>query len=217
MFTASFLLMTMSAFAQDVKVGFRTGATSFKVNHDLFEDKRDYVVGLDLAIPVEISLNKYFSIQPELHFTQKGVAFDDLEEGIDQRLEFKTNYLELPVLLKAKYGTEKLKLYAFVAPSIGYATNRFVTEQIGDGDKEKEGIGFITDGPVQDQRWEFSAIGGLGVELKAGVGSLVLDTRYSLGLTDGDKFLEDRPADWQKSFNRGCTFSIGYMIPLGEK
>jgi len=126
-----------------------------------------------------MSIGPIFSIQPELHFIQKGVQFEEVVDGQDETFKVKTNYLELPVLLKANYGGERFKGYAFVAPSLGYATNRFTKEIIGDEDDVKDDVDFIDEGDAQSQRWEFSTIGGIGGSMKAGLGSVVLDVRYS--------------------------------------
>jgi len=205
-----------TAFSQKTAIGFRTGASYFTINNDLLEENAKYELGLDLAIPVEFQISPIFSIQPELHFSQKGVAFEGMEDGQEQKIAVKTNYLELPVLFKANYGNERFKAYAFVAPSVGYAINRFATEKLGDQDIEKEDIEFVKNGDVQDQRWEFNAMGGIGGSMKAGIGHFVADVRYSFGLSDNTKFKQDKPSDWKKSTNRGCTLSIGYMIPIGK-
>jgi len=206
------LFAATTAFSQQASIGLRTGASYFKVHYDDFETEPDYTMGLDIAIPVEFQLSSVFSIQPELHFTQKGVAFDS---GEDNSIAVKTNYLELPVLLKARYGIERYQLYAFAAPSVGYATNRFVVDKTGD-EREKEDLDFVTDGDIQDQRWEFGVVGGIGASFQAGVGSIVIDARYAMDLNDDTKFENDEPDDWKKATNRGCTLSVGYMIPIGR-
>lgn len=210
------LLAVGTSFSQNMSIGIRTGATYFTINNDEINEDTKYTMGLDLAIPFEYKLLPNFSIQPELHFTQKGVQFEEMEEGQKVDVAVKTNYLELPVLLKAQNGTEQFSYYLFLAPSLGYATNRFLTEKIGDGDKDKTDIDFIDEGVAQSQRWEFSTIGGVGASVKAGPGSLVLDIRYSIGLTDNTKFENDKPDNWEKTSNRGCTLSVGYVVPIGK-
>lgn len=200
-----------------VSVGFRTGADYFTVHSKAEEEDPKYTMGLNLAIPVEVALSDNFSIQPELHFTQKGFAFESSVEGEDFTQTFRTNFLELPVLLKAKYGNDIIKGYAFVAPNVGYALNRTFSTKLGDADKEKEDLDFVTEGDIQSQRWEFSAMGGIGVEIQAGIGAFVVDARYNLGFTDSVKFEDERPDDWDKATNRGCTLSVGYVVPLGRK
>jgi len=211
------LLVLGTAFPQNTSIGLRTGVSSFTLHNDEINDDAKYTMGLNLAIPFEYTLSPVFSIQPELHFIQKGVQFEELVDGQDYEFAVKTDYLELPVLLKANFGEGKFKYYAFVAPSLGFATNRFTVEKTGDADKVKEDINFIDEEVAKSQRWEFSASGGAGVSMQAGIGSIVLDVRYSHGLTDNTKFKTDKPDDWEKTSNRGCTLSVGYMVPLGRK
>lgn len=209
--------VSATAFSQQTAVGLRTGATYFTLTNEAINDEAKYTLGVDLAIPIEFQLSPFFSVQPELHFTQKGVQFEDVVNGEDQTIAVKTNYVELPVLLKANFGTQRLRGYAFVAPSLGYATNRFTAEKLGDADWVKERVDFIETEGAESRRWDFSAIGGVGASVQAGVGSIVLDVRYSFGLSDNTNFTDEAPEDWEKTTNRGCTISVGYMVPLGFK
>ncbi|MEM6770344.1 MAG: porin family protein [Bacteroidota bacterium] len=211
------LSISATAFAQQTVVGLRTGATYFTLNNEEVNDATKHTLGIDLAIPVEFQLSPFFSVQPELHFTQKGVQFEDVVDGNDRTIAVKTNYLELPVLLKANFGSERLRGYAFVAPSVGYATNRFTSEKLGSADRIKEPVDFIEEEAAKSRRWDFSAVGGAGASVAVGVGSIVLDVRYSLGLSDNTNFTDEAPDDWEKTTNRGYTISVGYMIPLGFK
>jgi hypothetical protein len=213
--TLLLLLAAQIAYGQQVSIGLRAGATYFTLHDEQLDDAL-YDLGMDFALPVEISLSTVFSVQPELHFTQKGTAFEHTTDGVDQRIALKTNYLELPVLLKANYGGDRFQCNLFVAPSLGYALNRYATEKVGDADKVREDIDFVEEGPVQSQRWDVSVLGGIGASLQAGPGRIVIDARYSFGLTDSAKFEEDRPADWSRTTNRGCTLSVGYMVPLSR-
>lgn len=210
--TLSFFLFS-SLMAQNVSIGLRTGATYFKVRNSLIEDEAEYSLGLNVAIPVEIKFNEYLALQPELHFTQKGVLFEDQVEGEKRTLDFKTNFIEIPVLFKMSYGPGKLRANAFLGTSANYAINRYVVQKIGD-DRDRENIDFVNEGNVQDARWEFSALGGVGLSMKAGPGNIVLDARYSIGVTDDSEFEGERPKNWKTSTNRGCTLSLGYTVPL---
>ncbi len=209
------LLMGGAAFSQNTSVGLRIGASYYTVHNDLLDEEADYTEGLDLAIPFELKLSPLFSIQPELHYTQKGVAFEGIEDGQNQTITFQTNFLELPVLFKVNGSLGKFGYYAFAGPSVGYALKRTATEELGGVEKAKEEIDFVDEGDVRHRRWEFSAIGGVGASMKAGIGSIVMDVRYSFGLSDDTRFVNEEPADWKKTTNRGCTLSVGYMIPLG--
>jgi hypothetical protein len=214
--TFAFIFMLNAAFSQKAAIGLRIGAAYYSVNNELVNDLAEYDLGLDIAVPVEFSLSSLFSIQPELHYTQKGAAFEGMVDGLEQRIVFNTNYLELPVLLKANHGTERFSCYLFAAPAVGYALNRTVAERVGSIEKAKQDVDFINEGPARDRRWEFSVMAGVGFNLKAGPGHLTADVRYSLGLTDDTKFESTKPDDWNRTTSRGCTLSVGYMIPIGK-
>jgi hypothetical protein len=63
----------------------------------------------------EIDLNNYLSIQPELLFTVKGNQLYPDSAPINYYYDF--NYLELPVLLKAKvFSVEKFEFNALLGP-----------------------------------------------------------------------------------------------------
>lgn len=209
------LLVFGQGISQSTAIGFRAGASYFTVNNDEINDAAKYTMGTDFSLPVEVSISKVFSIQPELHYIQKGVEFEEKIDGQIHSLAAKTRMLELPVLLKANYGGQRARCYAFIAPSVGYAMKQFTVEKIGDGDKSKSDVDFVDTEDIKSQRWEFSAVGGIGASFKAGVGSFVIDARYSFGLTDNTKFKTSKPDDWSKTTNRGCTLSVGYMIPIG--
>ena len=215
-FTLFALLISFSlAQAQGLSIGLRTGATYYILHNEEISEEAKYSMGVNVAIPVEISLSPIFSIQPELHFIQKGVQFKDVLDGQVQTIDVKTNYLELPLLFKASFGGERLGFYTFAGPSIGYATNRFVSEKLGRQDRVREEVDFIEGETASSRRWDISATVGLGGRIEADVGSLVLDVRYSLGFSDNTQFTDDKPENWNKTTNRGCTVSVGYMLPIG--
>ncbi|UTW61715.1 PorT family protein [bacterium SCSIO 12741] len=200
--------------AQKLTVGLRAGTSVFKVHNEDINSKTKFTSGLAFAVPIDIQLNKRFSLQPEIAFVQKGVRFENHWETDVRTTDVKTNYLEIPVLFKANFGKNRLKGHVFLGPSFGYATNRYTVKQIGDADKKINGVSFI-DGPgAKSKRFEMNVVGGVGASFQCGPGSILLDARYSLGLTDNTKFKGEKPGVWSKTTNRGMTFSLGYSVPL---
>jgi len=202
------ILSAGSTFAQNqsnISTGLRVG-TNFSTFQGKDVEGHNYVIGLDIAIPVEVSFNEKLAIQPELHFIQKGSGLN--YDELDQKLRGFYNYLELPILLKGKIGDEKLSAYAIAGPSFGYAINRNLVT-IEDGNRESESFDFDKD---IDNRFEFGAQLGLGAELQAGRGKLVLDARYGFdfnGFTKADFLQDDNP-----NYNSGIAVTVGYMLPL---
>ena len=65
---------------------------------------------------LDFQLGDAASIQLEPMYLQKGTM---AEEG-DSKLEYKANYLEVPVLLKYSLGSGEAKPFILAGPSIGY-------------------------------------------------------------------------------------------------
>lgn len=126
-----------------------------------------------------------FSVQPELNFISKGASF----KTTSGREKLNLNYLELPVLAKYSFGP----VYLNAGPSLGL--------RLGQGDKEKATYGAM-------KKLDFGLQMGGGVAIAAGLGKIILDARYVLGLTN----ISDVKGVNIK--NRGVQVSVGYAIPL---
>lgn len=73
-------------------------------------------------------------------------------------------------------------------------------------DKESK---FIQNYASQSKKFEFGIQMGAGVAIPLGVGKLIVDGRYALGLTEISKTANIK--------NRGIMASVGYAFPLGGK
>lgn len=126
-----------------------------------------------------------FSIQPELNFINKGTSL----KTSSKREKLNLNYLELPVLAKYSFGP----VYLNAGPSLGL--------RLGQGSKEKAGYGAM-------KKLDFGVQMGGGLAIPVGLGKVILDARYVLGLTN----ISDVKGANIK--NRGVVISAGYAIPL---
>ncbi|MCT3673671.1 PorT family protein [Elizabethkingia anophelis] len=146
-------------------------------------------VGFQAGLGVNIPVGKDgFSIQPELNYIQKGVAFKPAGAS---KTNYNLNYLEIPVLLKYSFGP----VYVNAGPSIGF--------RLGQSNKVKEALG-------KTKSVDFGLQMGLGAAIPAGPGKLIVDGRYNLGLSN----ISDVKGENIK--NRGFVFSLGYAIPIGK-
>lgn len=216
-------LLYLNVHAQ-TQLGIRGGislATITDIQEELDPDfELKSITGLNLALFAELSLTDRLAIQPEVNFLQKGSTVEASFVGnADVKIEARINYLEVPVLAKYKFGSDKLGIQAFAGPSIGYAlSGRAKTTLAGVEATEKiEFDNDIDDDGVKDQRWDLSAVLGLSGSMSAGPGQIVLDIRYAMDFTDFTKFKDTRPDDYQKSYNRVLGISLGYQIPLNTK
>lgn len=203
---------TWMSHAQNVAVGLRGGINLATIANENLEPDH-MVVGINVAIPVEIQVADFLAIQPELHFIQKGAGFE--ADGADITYNYFFNYLEVPVLVKGMVGNDLIKGYAIAGPSVGFALSQYQVTKTDD-DRESESIDFVDSGDIQNNRFDIGVALGAGVEIPVGIGAFVLDARYNLDLNDQVKFEGDAPDNWEKNFNRGIGITVGYSILLNK-
>jgi opacity protein-like surface antigen len=130
---------------------------------------------------VEIGLSDVLFLQPELLYVMSGTSFTMtvLDVPVDVTMEY--NYIEVPILLKAKLGNSIAKPYLFAGPAFGICTSAQV-------EGEAEGTSASTDIKDQTESMNVSIDFGGGVEYPLNsITSIFGDVRYSLGLTNIDK------------------------------
>lgn len=117
-------------------------------------------LGLDLALVADFPVGEVLNISPELHWLQKGSKIEDIQ-GND--LTYTLNYIEIPVLLKLKFGGTDVGFSVFGGPSFGYLLDG--NDNITLNDYKKIEIGLHA---------------GAAVAL----GPLVIDLRYLFGVSN---------------------------------
>ena len=205
-----------------LKAGVQLATWSVDSEDDTSLDNPKTKTGFQFGAAFEISVSDLISIQPEFLYIQKGAKFElsDYYYGyyynpgdIEGEFRVKFNYLELPVLLKLKFGdVNNTSFFLTAGPSFGYLSNgktEFEVTFQGDTETETEDIIFDDDDGLS--RFEVSASLGAGVGLPLGSGRLTLETRYLLGLSN---LVDDDFDDSIK--NRGLGITLGYMIPLSS-
>lgn len=172
--------------------------------------------GLDLAFVSEFQLANRLSLQAELGYTERGIRI-----GTGTDLDFlgmniplgittttKVRLLELPILAKYRLSEVAIKTYATVGPTIGYALS---------GNFKTSGT-FLVGGDIVNEnldlgnqnRWSVGAIGGLGIELDKGPGTLFLEARYQYQSLK----INNLPIDNVRFNNNGVGFNLGYKITI---
>ncbi|HEV7351474.1 porin family protein [Telluribacter sp.] len=174
--------------------------------------------GASAAVFAEYQFSDYLALRPEVTFQQKGFQ---MKEGTNMnmggipiplglRSAYRVNYVETPVLLKLSTGGEGARLYAIAGPSVGYATSaRLVTHPQALLEFRPIRTNVNLDA-INYQRFEFSAVAGAGLSVKAGAGELMAEARYQHGFTR----LVDVPVVRANARNQGVSVSLGYKIPF---
>ncbi|RZK93209.1 MAG: PorT family protein [Pedobacter sp.] len=141
-------------------------------------------VGFQGGVGFNIATGKNFSVQPELNYISKGTKFE--AGNINRKLNL--NYLEIPVLAKYSFGPA----YVNAGPSIGLLISK--------KDEVRQNYG------TELKKLDFGVQMGAGLALPLGIGKVIVDGRYALGLSELSKNVNVK--------NRGIIASLGYSIPL---
>jgi hypothetical protein len=211
----------------------KVGMTIAKVNVSSNEaGTPKSTLGFTLGAGVNFPINNIFSFQPELVFIQKGFAvkedfsfsFGGITESMDLDAKLIINYLEVPALVKATFGTNT-KFHFIAGPSIGiglggkyrYEYNAVYTDGNITEMEHQEASGKVKFGESEDEnsedvylkeRVDFGLQIGGGVLIKEKV---LVDLRYGIGLTNLGGGLSDGD---DKIQNRVLQITVGIPINL---
>lgn len=154
-------------------LGFTNGMV-YKSNHTGF------FVGVNTAIP----LGENFSVEPGLYFSQKGEEIRGQLNGkvgdvmgVSAKAVLQSNYIDLPVLLKANVGG----LQIFAGPQVSYLANADLKTSAG-----VLGINLLNkkiDASSLLNKWDAAVTGGIGYQFINGIN---LSAGYDYGLLKAD-------------------------------
>lgn len=132
-----FFSLLIAGFCQQsmaqISIGFRGGLSLNNLNKSPLEENEPNFsnsTGFQFAIPIEIGINDYFAIQPELMFSTHGGIQEANSSSqffnLKTQSYYKANYLvtafEIPVLAKLTLGNDPFQFYAMAGPSFGLNT-----------------------------------------------------------------------------------------------
>jgi hypothetical protein len=170
------------------------------------------------AVFLEIPLSDRVSFRPEVSYVQKGFL---VKEGLDlnlggftlpigARIAYQSQNLEIPLLAKINLSDGSVQPYLIAGPAVGYAL---------DGRVRTRAAALITTQPIDVNvnyggmlnRWDVSAVGGIGIAMDAGPGKFFIEGRYTHGFTRQVQV----PVVNVNVRNRGAALSLGYSFPIG--
>ena len=184
-------------------------------------------IGLTFGAAFNFEINDVFSLQPELTFIQKGFrtetsAREDLGNGDffaeSSKDKFIINYIEVPVLGKATFGSST-KFYFTFGPSLGLGiggkykydyTGSYSYQGITDSESESGSIDIkFGDEPENSEEIYIEKRVDIGLQVGAGLiimDKINLDLRYGLGLTSLSSDVTVQ--------NRALQFTVGIPLKL---
>jgi hypothetical protein len=199
---------TSQAFAQDLRAGAKVGFGFSNFGGDtqeLFGVKPDSKTGFAVGAFFGIDLHKYFRLQLDGQYVQKGGKFT--EEGVD--VKAKVDYFEFLVPFTLTIPTEgSVTPRLFAGPAIAFESSCKLSGEEG-------GISVDVDcstAGVESKSTDFGIFFGGGIDLAVGPGALMFDVLYNLGMSN----INDVPeADQYELKNKNIQILVGYAFLFG--
>ena len=220
------LLLCTTASAQvgelrsNLAIGFNGGYNLSRVDFSP-TIKQNLQSGLTGGLTLRYTTEKYFSLicaaQLEFNFAQRGWN-EMIEDGTNNTYNRTTNYVEIPFFAHLGWGEEERGVQFFVnaGPQLGFFLND--TEHYGYSEEYPWDDSYrpnnITEqyGREVENLLEYGIAGGLGMELKTGIGNFIIEGRYFFGLSD--MFGNSKADPFGRSANTTITGKISYLIDI---
>jgi hypothetical protein len=169
----------------------------------LLEDNvdNDFVIGLRAGLTVDLGIAKFFSVVPEVNFSQMGWKFLGEDQHQGQSETARLNYIEVPLNLVFKLGGKTARFLIFAGPYAAYAINGNIKMEYGEGNTEKSKAPFGTN---QGQ------INPLDIGLDFGVGAQIKSFFFKLQYNAGLNNMSNVKAN--PMTNGALAFSLGYFL-----
>jgi hypothetical protein len=200
--------LAVSAAAADAQtIGFKLGGSFSNLSIDETTGPTDWASGFIGGGFVRFGFGR-LGIQPEILSVTKGAEFDGGEGGEDSSIDIE--YIAVPILLHLPltYGSS-FAPYIIGGPEFAFDIGCEFSSDAGDEDCDTGDLG---DGPLPRKSIDIGLSAGGGLAFAMGPGALLLEGRYTWGLTN----ISDSP-DPSEMKNRSAYVLAGYSIPLGRR
>ena len=203
------------------KIGAGVGISAAKIKEKFYSDRNKNMLAFDVAIPMEIKVARYFAIQPEIHFIQKGFSLNYDGVGGINKIYRRRNYIEVPVNFKFIYPFKnKSSVNAYIGVGFGYAlTNKQITK-FENGEKQSEKFPYdnnLDDDNIAYRRYDIILPIGFGYEYKINDKFAVYaDLRWSLDVNNNIQY-KNKPDPTPSYFYRNFIFSLGMYFIAKER
>lgn len=176
-----------------ISYGLNTGMSLFNMTKTY---KGEYLAGFTGGIYASIPIAKQLYIQPELNYQMQGTKYTSIFNGRpSEETKFRTNYINLPVLLK--YNFSQTNFSAYVGPQLGYLTaSKFIVD---DKRADEKGI---------TRKTSFAGVYGVEYYFPINkVNTITINARYTTGFSNVLK--SDYTSDDFNGKHKGFTFTVG--------
>lgn len=227
-FLAAITLLTAVQVSAQWSVGVQGGATCNTLNTDNgYAYDRHYTSkwGATFGIPVRYDFNSWFGLQSEVSVTYKNYGIERSWAYASNYYDFTNTYLDIPVMARFKFGSEKIYGYALAGAYVGAWLNSHIKgAQMRYFDQSEENEehfgGYKFDETYEfdsrrDNRFDAGITAGLGVQYAINSRFGVFgEVRYSYGLTDTQK---DYMRNKFPRYNNTLALQIGVTYTFKRK
>lgn len=203
------------------KIGLGAGVNVCKIKDKYYSDINDRMVAYDVSIPMEIKVSKYFAIQPEVHFIQKGFSLKYYGINDISKIFRRRDYIEMPVNFKVIFPIrDKSFVNAYIGVGAGYAlSNRQITKY-ENGDRKTDKFPYdnnVDDDNIAYRRFDIILPIGFGYEYRLNNKiSIFADLRWSLDVNNNIRY-KVKPDPMPRYMYRNFIFSIGLNFIAKDK
>jgi hypothetical protein len=158
---------------------------------------------------------KNFGIQLELNYTLRGWKERTDTVSNFNKYSRSSSYIEMPLMTYLYFDLGKrVRLIFNAGPQIGYYIGEKTLEKVlvPPADESEEDLYKRYYNQKIQRRIDYGITGGLGLELRTGIGNFILDGRYYFGLSD--IFNNKRSDIFQASANQVIGVKLTYLFNL---
>lgn len=197
---ALFLALTATPADAQTTIGFKLGASMSKLSIDGTTEDTDWKTGFMGGGFIRFGLGR-LGLQPEILSVTKGAEASEESGDVG---EVRIEYVALPVLLHVPltYGSS---FAPFIVAGPEFAFDIGCDFEEGGVEVDCDDAGF------ERKSLDIGLTAGGGFAFAVGPGALMLEGRYTHGLTNVADAAED--LEWK---NRSIYITAGYSIPLGR-
>lgn len=194
-------------FQQEWSFGVNAGLTFSKISFNP-SVPQDMILQGSGGLTVRYLSEKNFGIQAELNYSMRGWKEKTDEVSHPNEYSRSISYLELPIMTHIYFDMGKrTRMIFLLGPQIGYNIGENeITREIKSSSEETAPY---YDWEVQ-RAFDYGLIGGLGVELRTGIGNFIIDGRYYFGLSD--IFWNKKVDYFQSSSNQVIGVKLTYLF-----
>jgi hypothetical protein len=161
-------------------LGIKGGPCISNVRWSLDDGSGETFKRLTVGVLIEVNLSPRFAVQPELDLVTVGYSWWDLISITPGKYEDTLQYLQVPILFKARLVPKGWIVPAvFAGPALGVLLKaRYQFTELSSG------LTYGADIKDLYRDFDFGVVVGVGVDIQVRNLKLLLDARYYLGLVD---------------------------------